>query len=62
MIDRAGIAKTVYGGTADPLYKVSGPGVWGYAQDTFKAAYDTFESKPDATAAKALLEGITVPT
>ncbi|HRI98482.1 MAG TPA: ABC transporter substrate-binding protein, partial [Nocardioides sp.] len=56
VIDRTAIAKTVFSDTADPLYKVSGPGVWGYAQDTYRAAYDGYVTEPDVEAAKALVE------
>ncbi|WP_375503043.1 ABC transporter substrate-binding protein [uncultured Jatrophihabitans sp.] len=48
VIDRAGIAKTVYNNTADPLYRLSGPGVWGYAKPTFQAAYTPITDNLDA--------------
>ncbi|MBZ5737095.1 ABC transporter substrate-binding protein [Nocardioides mangrovi] len=54
-IDRAGIAKTVFAGTADPLYKVSGPGVWGYATSTYDDAYQDFVADADPEAATKLL-------
>jgi len=54
-IDRGGIAKTVYQGTADPLYALSGPGVWGYQKATFQAAYAPMVKKVDVAAAKALI-------
>lgn len=56
MLDRAGIAKAVFASTADPLYKVSGPGVWGYAKDTFKAAYEKYVAPADPAGAKKLVE------
>ena len=40
VIDREGIAKTVFDGTADPLYQVSGPGMWRYSRLLFQQAYD----------------------
>jgi len=55
VIDRKGIASTIYGGTADPLYQVSGPGLWGYAKDQFAAAYRKYVSTPDVAAAKKLV-------
>lgn len=55
VIDRAAIAKTIYDNAADPLYKVTGPGMWGYAKSTFDASYQTFVKPADVTAAKALL-------
>ncbi|WP_042382998.1 ABC transporter substrate-binding protein [Streptacidiphilus melanogenes] len=41
-LDRIGIAKTLAGGAADPLYAVAGPGFWqsSPAATTYKAAYD----------------------
>ncbi|WP_042430807.1 ABC transporter substrate-binding protein [Streptacidiphilus anmyonensis] len=41
-LDRNGIAKTIAGGAADPLYAVAGPGFWqsSPAATTYKAAYD----------------------
>lgn len=53
-IDRAGIAATVDHGTADPLYKVTGPGMWGYSRPLFQAAYQKIAYDP--TAAKKLIE------
>jgi peptide/nickel transport system substrate-binding protein len=55
-IDRAGIAKTVFSGTADPLYKVSGPGVWGYAKSTYDAAYQDFVADPDVAKATSMIK------
>lgn len=56
VIDRAAIAKTIFKGAADPLYKVTGPGLWGYEKATFKAAYDPLVKQPDVAAAKALVQ------
>jgi peptide/nickel transport system substrate-binding protein len=46
-LDRVGIAKTLAGGAADPLYAVAGPGFWqgGTAAATYKAAYDQLATK-----------------
>ncbi|MEY9873860.1 peptide/nickel transport system substrate-binding protein [Streptacidiphilus sp. MAP12-33] len=46
-LDRVGIAKTLAGGAADPLYAVAGPGFWegSPAQATYKAAYDQLAAK-----------------
>lgn len=55
-IDRVGIAATVYGGTADPLYALSGPGVWGYAKNVFGAAYTPLAKPVDVAAATALIK------
>jgi peptide/nickel transport system substrate-binding protein len=52
-IDRAGIAKSVFHGAADPLFKISGPGVFGYEKETYQAAYDKAASTPDIAAAAA---------
>lgn len=65
VIDRAGIAKKVYDNTADPLYRLSGPGVWGYAQPTFQAAYTPIaenlsEAKKLITAAGAAGKPVTL--
>lgn len=39
-IDRSAIAKTAFSGAADPLFTVAGPGLWGYSQERYQAAYD----------------------
>ncbi|RAG86618.1 hypothetical protein DN069_05565 [Streptacidiphilus pinicola] len=46
-LDRVGIAKTLAGGAADPLYAVAGPGFWqgGPAAATFQAAYAQLAAK-----------------
>ncbi|HEY6798633.1 MAG TPA: ABC transporter substrate-binding protein, partial [Kineosporiaceae bacterium] len=64
VIDRAAIAKTIFKGAADPLYKVSGPGLWSYSQQTFQGAYDQLVKQPDVAAAKTLLQqaGVTGAT
>ena len=58
-IDRAGIAKTIYSGAADPLYSVVGPGYWQTAPDAVKSvyqsAYDKLKSTPDLTKAAGLV-------
>jgi len=55
VIDREAIAKTVLKGAADPLYQVVGPGLWGYGEQAFRAAYQQHVRKPDVAAAKALV-------
>ena len=56
VIDREAIAKTIFKGASDPLYKIVGPGLWGYAKDAFKAAYQQQVKKPDVAAAKTLVQ------
>ncbi len=56
VIDRTAIAKTIFKGAADPLYKVVGPGLWGYDRSTFQSAYDPLVKQPDVAAAKALVQ------
>jgi peptide/nickel transport system substrate-binding protein len=56
VIDRQAIAKTIFKGAADPLYKVVGPGLWGYDKETFRTAYQQQVKQPDVTAAKALVQ------
>jgi peptide/nickel transport system substrate-binding protein len=56
VIDRQAIAKTIFKGASDPLYKVVGPGLWGYQKDAFRAAYQTLVKQPDVTAAKSLVQ------
>ncbi|MEZ0095672.1 ABC transporter substrate-binding protein [Streptacidiphilus sp. EB129] len=57
-IDRDGIAKTLYSGTADPLYAVAGPGFWenSPAKAQYQAAYQQLVRKPDIGAAGALVK------
>src|SRR5439155_18992846 len=59
-IDRAGIAKTLYSGAADPLFSVAGPGFWHSAPDAakavYQAAYDKLKSTPDVAKASSLIE------
>jgi peptide/nickel transport system substrate-binding protein len=59
-IDRAGIAKTIYSGAADPLYSVVGPGFWNTAPDAVKtvyqSAYDKLKTTPDLTKASDLVK------
>ncbi|QMU69250.1 ABC transporter substrate-binding protein [Streptacidiphilus sp. P02-A3a] len=56
-IDRAGIAKTLFYGTADPLYTVAGPGFWqsGPAAAVYSAAYRKLAKAPDVAAATELV-------
>jgi peptide/nickel transport system substrate-binding protein len=56
VIDRQAIAKTIFKGASDPLYKVVGPGLWGYQKDAFRAAYQSQVKQPDVAAAKALVQ------
>jgi peptide/nickel transport system substrate-binding protein len=56
VIDRQAIAKTIFKGASDPLYKVVGPGLWGYQKDAFRAAYQPLVKQPDVAAAKALVQ------
>lgn len=56
VIDRQAIAKTIFKGAADPLYKVVGPGLWGYDKETFRAAYQQHVKRPDVAAAKTLVQ------
>ncbi|SMD25495.1 ABC transporter substrate-binding protein [Kibdelosporangium aridum] len=52
-LDRESIASTIFGGTADPLYLVTGPGMWGNQKAVYEQAYSAHETKPDVAAAKA---------
>jgi peptide/nickel transport system substrate-binding protein len=58
-IDRAGIAKTLYAGAADPLYTVVGPGFFRYlpdaAKNQYQAAYDKLKITPDLKKAADLV-------
>ena len=55
-LDRKAIAATIFHGLADPLYRVSGPGTWGYARDTFAADYAKLSTTPDVAAAAKLVD------
>ncbi|MDH6115211.1 peptide/nickel transport system substrate-binding protein [Kitasatospora sp. MAP12-15] len=57
-IDRAGIAKAIYAGAADPLYAVAGPGFWlnGPATSSYQAAYDQLAKAPDLAGATKLVQ------
>ena len=57
-IDRAGIAKTLFYGTADPLYAVAGPGFWqtSPAESVYSAAYQKLVKSPDVAAASKLVQ------
>lgn len=54
-LDRPAIAKAIFSGAADPLYKVSGPGLWGYSESIYAADYKTYVKAPDPDAAKKLI-------
>jgi peptide/nickel transport system substrate-binding protein len=55
-IDRKAIAQTLFGGAADPLYAVTGPGLWpASTHDIYKAAYDKLVVTPDLAKAKDLV-------
>jgi peptide/nickel transport system substrate-binding protein len=55
-LDRKAIAAKIFHGLADPLYRVSGPGTWGYARDTFSADYAKLPTTPDTAAAAKLID------
>ncbi|MFC1421478.1 ABC transporter substrate-binding protein [Streptacidiphilus cavernicola] len=57
-IDRQGIATTLFGGAADPLYAVAGPGFWetSPARSQYQAAYAALVAKPDLAGATALVK------
>ena len=55
-LDRKAIAAKIFHGLADPLYRVAGPGTWGYAHDAFSADYATLATTPDTAAAAKLVE------
>ncbi|MFC1412538.1 ABC transporter substrate-binding protein [Streptacidiphilus sp. N1-12] len=57
-IDRQGIATTLFGGAADPLYAVAGPGFWetSPARSAYEAAYTGLVKKPDTAAAAQLVK------
>ena len=57
-IDRQGIATTLFGGAADPLYAVAGPGFWetSPARSQYQAAYAALVKKPDLAAATKLVK------
>lgn len=54
-LDRPAIATAIFSGAADPLYKVSGPGLWGYAESIYAADYKSYVKAPDPAAAKKLI-------
>jgi peptide/nickel transport system substrate-binding protein len=54
-LDRSAIAQKIFLGAADPLYRVSGPGMWGYARSTFAADYAKLPTSPDLAKAKQLV-------
>ena len=57
-IDRQGIATTLFGGAADPLYAVAGPGFWetSPAKSQYQAAYAALVKKPDLAGATKLVK------
>lgn len=56
-IDYQGIVDQIYKGSATPLRAYAGPGTWGYAADTYRAAYNELpEPKTDLDAAKKLVQ------
>lgn len=55
VIDRVAIAKTIYNDAADPLYRVSGPGMWGYAKGVYGDAYAKATIAVDVEGAKKLV-------
>ncbi|NUR90542.1 MAG: ABC transporter substrate-binding protein [Nonomuraea sp.] len=62
-LDRAGISKVVFQGTAAPQKTLAGPEYWGYAADAFKAAHDAIPATtPDLAKAKQLLQEAGNPT
>ncbi|MFF2277571.1 ABC transporter substrate-binding protein [Agromyces sp. NPDC058126] len=57
LLDREAIAKTVFRGTATPSLTPIQPGAWGYAADTWQAAYDEIPAPVfDVAAAKQLID------
>jgi len=46
VLDRAGIAKSGFGGLATPWKTSLGPGAWGYEKPAFQAAYDALQGAP----------------
>lgn len=55
-LDRAAIAEKIYLGAADPLYRVSGPGTWSYAEEAFADSYEALKQDPDIEAAARMIE------
>ncbi|GAA1988899.1 ABC transporter substrate-binding protein [Catenulispora subtropica] len=59
-IDRAGIAKSIYAGAADPLYAVAGPGFFTSQPDqvkaVYQAAYDKLKVTPDLKKAADMVD------
>ncbi|MHA6759015.1 ABC transporter substrate-binding protein [Streptacidiphilus sp. PAMC 29251] len=57
-IDRQGIASTLFGGAADPLYAVAGPGFWetSPARSAYQKAYSALVKKPDLAGATKLVK------
>ena len=55
-IDRTALTKVVFQGAGIPAPTLAGPATWGYAKDTFAAAYKGFSVSPDMAEAKKLVE------
>ena len=56
VLDRKGIVNSLWHGAALIPHALQAQGTWGYAPDTFKAAYDALPSlEPDAAKAKELI-------
>lgn len=66
-MDRQGIVTAGLQGIGEPWKSPAGPGAWGYARDTFEAAYDAIEGVPvspeeaDIEQAKELVAEAGVP-
>lgn len=62
-IDYEGITTGLLQGTAVPAASVVGPAYWGYAEDTYAAAYDALpQGQQDLDGAKALVEAAGAPS
>ncbi|SDL36563.1 ABC transporter substrate-binding protein [Microbacterium azadirachtae] len=56
-VDYAGIAQSIYKGTAEPLRFIVGPATWGYGKEVYQSAYDKLPAaKQDLEAAKSTLK------
>ncbi|MFG2887035.1 ABC transporter substrate-binding protein [Streptomyces sp. NPDC048297] len=56
-LDRTGIARVIFQGTAAPERSLAGPDYWGYAGDRFRKAYDALpHGDADVDKAKRLLK------
>lgn len=62
-LDRDGIIASVLNGAAEPLKAPVAPGAWGYAKETFSAAYDALpEPSGSVEEAKALVQEAGAPS